>query len=339
MYKRYLAPLALTLLLCVAGCTKRFTGTFIDDHRPGWMMCVSLTQTGDHVSGFLATLQPNDRGETTARDVSVHGDVDGPNVVLHADTLFGLSNVTLTGHLSGNKLTLSIPTSGEISSVELTRGTMEHFKGAVADWQKVLHAENVARESAESDKAAGVARRQAAESALEEWRLAGHQIEMATSRVKAAKMLADDTATCDAALQNAREAAERVDRNVRNRHCDEVERELDSLQVNIDRLGAGRDHLADRIRDLEVGLADLLKERADVLEKCQSYEKASIAPASAVRLVRLKSEELLTDADVQVKRLREAIQQGQSDADRYDTQASNLMKTASSRAKLVPCSE
>ena len=125
--------------LATVSFARPFTGSYIANQRPHWLAFLSITQTDQHVRGFLTTTKPNSRGGTESETVAVEGITDGDAVTLESKTLFNLSNVTLTGRISGNTLMLSFPTSsGDLATVSFRRASEDTFNQVLATWRQEL---------------------------------------------------------------------------------------------------------------------------------------------------------------------------------------------------------
>ena len=89
------------------------------DERPNDLNFLSLTQSGNTVTGYLTIVVPDGQGSTKAETISLQGTTDGDAITLNANYFFG--NAVITGRRTGNQLVLSNATqSGQIESTVLT---------------------------------------------------------------------------------------------------------------------------------------------------------------------------------------------------------------------------
>lgn len=127
-----LPALYLALLSILAGgCQREISGKYMAKFTNG-VYWLQLVRTPDnHLTGQLESSILGQDGKIARESVSVSGAVNGSNVTISA-TMFGLSVVTLSGSLDGNRLTL---TGGQPSPMVLVRAD-------ISDYQKQVNALN-----------------------------------------------------------------------------------------------------------------------------------------------------------------------------------------------------
>lgn len=116
-----------------------FTGIFHSDSRPTEMLYLSLTQTGDIVSGSLIIVTPDGNGSTKSNTLPLRGTTDGDAITLTADRLFG--DLVINGRKQGETIVLMFPTdSGNISTVAFAPTTDVDYNLLLSRWQEELAA-------------------------------------------------------------------------------------------------------------------------------------------------------------------------------------------------------
>ncbi len=139
------------------------TGSYLHDARPVGLMFLSVTQSGDQVSGFFVLAQrdtgsPNG-GDIATRELTVSGTTDGTGVTLVVgDSLSG--QFTMTGSRQERDLILSYSTNGGgIETAAFVLSSPDAFNSALADWQAGINAEAELRQllPTEADMPTGLA--------------------------------------------------------------------------------------------------------------------------------------------------------------------------------------
>jgi hypothetical protein len=114
-------------LVFLNGCQRGVSGKYLARFTNG-IYWLQLVKTSDnHVAGQLETLLLDKDGTIERNAVAVTGAADGGNVTMSA-SLLDLQTLTLSGTLSGNKLTL---TGGQPSPVVLTRSNLSDYEREV----------------------------------------------------------------------------------------------------------------------------------------------------------------------------------------------------------------
>lgn len=132
-----LVAAALLAFATTAVAENRFTGTYIADARPGEMMFLALTQTGESVSGVMTIVSPDRSGGLDNQTLEVHGSADGNSINLTAKRF--LSNLLLSGTKSGRSIDVAFPSeSGGLATISFTPGTELEFNAAIGEWRQPL---------------------------------------------------------------------------------------------------------------------------------------------------------------------------------------------------------
>jgi hypothetical protein len=120
-----------TSLFPGAGPSK-FTGEFMADTGPDELVFLSLTQTGNEVSGYYIYVNCTKEGYSSS--VSAHGVVDGDSITLNFGGELGFF-ITATGSKIGNKIILTFPSAsgtGTVVTLTFIPSSRDAFNHAVA---------------------------------------------------------------------------------------------------------------------------------------------------------------------------------------------------------------
>lgn len=137
---KFVCLAALTLL---AGCQRDISGTYVA-RDPDALAWLQLVRTPDnHVTGQLVIsyLKP---GGIERKSVSLTGAVDGENITLTGNGLFGLQTSSLSGTISGGTLTLA---GADAAPMVLKRSSLDAYQAQMNALNARAQAALAAREA------------------------------------------------------------------------------------------------------------------------------------------------------------------------------------------------
>lgn len=115
-------PVMVTLL-CVIGCTRELSGTYLGKDPDG-LCWLEIVRTPDsHLTGHLVTMIIGSDGKVDQRSVELRGVSDGGNIVLSSTAL--LQPLMLSGDLKGDRLTL---TGSQPVNIVLIRSDLNEYQ-------------------------------------------------------------------------------------------------------------------------------------------------------------------------------------------------------------------
>lgn len=135
----------ITIVSCLAAPllpgSSGFSGTFMADNRPDSLQFLSLTQSGNTVSGYLLHVRGYWPGGVSGTTFSVQGTVDGDAITLSFSScglVIGCAVIgSATGRKSGDTIVLTLPTeSGTVDTLTFTPASQDTFNRAVAEFHQ-----------------------------------------------------------------------------------------------------------------------------------------------------------------------------------------------------------
>jgi len=149
-----LAACTILAALFLAGCQRDISGAYVasDQSTVCWLQ---LVRTPDnHLTGQLVASVLKPDGSIDHSSISLTGAVDGENVSLTGSRFFSLQNVTLSGTLHGNVLTL---TGAQAIPVTFARSSMTAYQRQESELnarsQGIVRAKAVAQQAARLNQA------------------------------------------------------------------------------------------------------------------------------------------------------------------------------------------
>lgn len=142
MERSTISPIVVTLFLTLmTACHRGASGTYMAKF-PNGVDWLQLVKTPDnHLTGQFVELRLQADGKVDQKNGTFSGAIDGETMILSIGGIFGMQGGTLSGNLSGNKLTLTGPqTPPEV----LNRANFDEYQGEVrtlnAKSQRILAA-------------------------------------------------------------------------------------------------------------------------------------------------------------------------------------------------------
>lgn len=127
---RRLSLCGLAVLTVLCGCQRDISGTYLVSD-PSSVVWLQLVRTPDnHLTGQLVVSVLKPDGQINRSSVSIAGAVDGENVTLAGNGLFGLQSGTLSGTLSGGMLTL---TGAQAEPIVLKRAALMDYQTQISE--------------------------------------------------------------------------------------------------------------------------------------------------------------------------------------------------------------
>lgn len=131
--------------LLLSGCRKNsVSGSYITKDAHG-VMLLQLVETPDHrLSGQLIWSETGTNGKIIQSSTSLTGAVDGENITLQTNTLFGLSNKAISGTFNGDSLTL---TAADLPAATLSRVNIATYQAQLSEQEKQARGTAVANQA------------------------------------------------------------------------------------------------------------------------------------------------------------------------------------------------
>lgn len=123
------------LLFCASvSANTLFSGQYIADNRPSDISFISITQTGQHVFGFMEAVTVVGQGESEKYSVEFDGIASGNNIEMEEQLT---RQIRLSGHIDIDNLIISFTDGvGALNSLTFSKISGEEYQSTISAWEK-----------------------------------------------------------------------------------------------------------------------------------------------------------------------------------------------------------
>ena len=275
--KRF-AVYILTVVFFLVGCKNNVSGSYLFAEN-GVILWLQLVRTPDsRLTGQIVMSQLRPDGQIEEKSAPITGAVDGENVTLQTNSLFGLSNRSLSGTFDGDGITLA---GADVPPGMMKRASLSDYQAQLATLQK-RSSEIVAAKTTDEASKRQLQEETNVVSKIEQ--LIGHMQRFESEADIQLNKIPDAEKRYEAITSKVNTYVTRERQLARNPNAGVERGQLDvaanQVSLNTDQLHLATDSLQ---RSLDINIAPLARE-VSVLEKgCQGTDNIVDSRGSACK--------------------------------------------------------